>query len=120
MERLYFALDLKDDPTAIAEYESWHRPGRIWPEIPTQLRTAGVEELEIFRCGNRLVMVMEVPEGFSARNPAVLGEADARAAAWEELMWQFQHPLPCAKPGEKWVPMTRIFSLRETLRVEDR
>ena len=30
---------------------------------------------------------------------------------WEKLMWKFQQALPEAKPGEKWVPMERIFKL---------
>jgi L-rhamnose mutarotase len=114
MQRLYFALDLDDDPAAIAEYESWHRPDRIWPEIVTQLRAAGIHELEIFRCGNRLVMVKQVPEGSSDHDPALL-EDNGRTQEWEQLMWRFQRPLPCADAGEKWVPMARIFSLRQTL-----
>jgi L-rhamnose mutarotase len=31
---------------------------------------------------------------------------------WEKLMWSFQQALPGAAPGEKWMPMERIFSLR--------
>jgi L-rhamnose mutarotase len=113
MQRFYFALDLDNDPEAIAAYEDWHRPDRIWPEIVTQLRTAGIHELEVFRCGNRLVMVKQVPEGCAAevRSP----HEDVRTEEWEQLMGQFQRPLPFAKPGQKWVPMARIFSLRETL-----
>ena len=114
MQRLYFALDLDDDPAAIGEYESWHRAERIWPEIVTQLRAAGIHELEIFRCGNRLVMVRQMPEGSSDRDPALLGNGEL-TKKWEQLMWRFQRPLPFANAGEKWVPMTRIFSLRETL-----
>ena len=113
--RLHFALDLKSDPALIAEYEAWHRPERIWPRIPEFLRAAGVLDLEIFRCGDRLVMVMEVPEGFSAARHDELAKADHQAKAWEELMWWFQRPLPFAASGEKWVPMTRVFSLKETL-----
>jgi len=30
---------------------------------------------------------------------------------WETLMWQFQTPLPQARPGEKWILMERIFKL---------
>ncbi len=37
--------------------------------------------------------------------------ADPRVQAWEELMWQFQQPLPWAKDGEKWVLMDKIFEL---------
>jgi L-rhamnose mutarotase len=119
MQRLYFALDLDSDSAAIAEYENWHRPGRIWPEIVAQLRAAGIHELEIFRCGNRLVMVKQVPDGLRAQDQALHGD-EARMEEWEQLMWQFQRPLPFADAGEKWVPMTRIFSLRDTLGEEER
>ena len=58
--RLYYALDLKDDPNLIAEYEYWHRPENVWPEIVDSLRDTGVRDLEIFRAGNRLVLVLDV------------------------------------------------------------
>lgn len=118
MQRLYFALDLDDDPAAIGEYESWHRAERIWPEIVTQLRAAGIHELEIFRCGNRLVMVKQLPAASSDQGPA-LREARELMEKWEQLMWRFQRPLPFANTGEKWVPMKRIFSLRQTLGEEE-
>ena len=113
MPRMYFALDLKDDPALIAEYESWHRPERIWPEIVASIRMAGVRELEIFRTGNRLVLVMDVAEDFDAAAKAAADAASPRVQAWEALMDTFQQRLPWARPGQKWVPMERIFSLRE-------
>ena len=109
--RLCYALDLKDDPALIAEYERWHRPENIWPEILDSIRAAGIRDLEIFRAGNRLVMVMDVPEDFLPDVRATADAADPRVQAWEELMWRFQQPLPFAKPGEKWVPMKKMFSL---------
>jgi L-rhamnose mutarotase len=115
MQRLYFALDLKNDSALIAEYESWHRPGRIWREILDALAAAGVEDLEIFRCGDRMIMVMDVPDDFSAADLAGRGSANQCVRDWEELMWKFQRPLPFAGVGEKWVPMKRMFSLKETL-----
>ena len=115
MRRLYFALDLKNDSALIAEYESWHRPDRIWHEILDSLCAAGVADLEIFRCGDRMLMVMDVPDDFSAEDLAALGSANQRVRDWEELMWKFQRPLSFAGVGEKWVPMKRLFSLKETL-----
>ncbi|HXO98996.1 MAG TPA: L-rhamnose mutarotase, partial [Luteibacter sp.] len=50
------ALDLRDDPALIAEYERWHTKAFIWPEIVESIRTAGILDMQIFRTGNRLVM----------------------------------------------------------------
>ena len=41
-----------------------------------------------------------------AANPAV--------QEWETLMWRYQEALPSAKPGQKWVPMKKVFQLEET------
>lgn len=111
MRRLCLTLDLKNDPKLIAEYERYHE--KIWPEITHSIRDAGIEDLEIYRCGTRLFMVMEVNESFSPEAKARTDAANPRVREWEELMWRFQQPLPQAKPGEKWLPMTRIFSLHE-------
>jgi L-rhamnose mutarotase len=117
MQRLYFAVDLRDDPALIAAYERWHRAEHIWPEVTRGLRARGVVELELFRCGNRLLQVLQHDPEAREPSPVVTpGLLDSRLAQWETLMWQFQAPLPFAQPGEKWVPMQRIFSLRETLR----
>lgn len=111
--RLCYALDLRDDPALIAEYERWHRPENIRPEIVESIRAAGIRDMQIFRAGNRLFMVMEVDENFSQAAKAAADAADLRVQAWEALMWKFQQPLPFAKPGEKWVEATRMFSLEE-------
>lgn len=111
MSRLCFALDLKDDPELIAEYERWHEPDRIWPEILQSLRACGIEEAEIFRTQDRLVLVLEVPGDFNLDEKATADAVNERVIAWETMMWKYQKPLPWARPGEKWIPMRRIFSL---------
>jgi L-rhamnose mutarotase len=113
MPHLYFALDLKDDPALIAEYEYWHRPENIWPEIVASIAAAGIRNLDIFRAGNRLVLVMDVPDEFDAQSKALSDAANPRIQAWEEFMWRFQQALPFAESGEKWTSMTSIFSLQE-------
>jgi L-rhamnose mutarotase len=110
MTRRYcLALDLKGDPDLIAEYERHHE--RVWPEITRSIRDAGIEDMEIYRIGNRLFMVMEVSEEFSFETKAAADRADPRVQEWEALMWKYQQPLPMAKPGEKWLLMERIFKL---------
>lgn len=106
--RLCFALDLDDRPELIAAYEQWHEPGCVWPEVLRHVRAQGVRTMEIWRTGDRLVMVAEVDDDYPRPTPA-----DPKVAEWEELMWKFQKPLPDSAPGEKWVPMTRIFDLDE-------
>jgi L-rhamnose mutarotase len=116
MQQLAFALDLKDDPALIAEYEAWHRTDRIWPGIVESLQSSGITELRIFRSGTRLFLLLEAPDTFSLQTKARADAASPEVQAWETLMWQFQQALPWAEKGQKWVPMQPIFSLIDCLR----
>ena len=112
MSRRYcLALDLKDDPELIAEYERHHE--NVWPEITRSIHDVGIEDMEIYRVDNRLFMVMEVPDDFSFETKDKSDQANPRVQEWEELMWKYQKPLPMAKPGEKWLRMERIFKLEK-------
>lgn len=111
MRRLVYALDLKNDPALIQEYERWHEAGRVWPEVVQSLRAAGIEAAEIYRTGNRLVLIMEVSPRFDEAAKAAADAANPHVQNWETLMWKYQQALPWAQPGQKWVPMSRIFSL---------
>jgi len=118
MSRLCFALDLRDDAQAIADYERWHQAQCIWPDVVASIRTAGIDNMEIFRTGNRLFMVMDAGANYDAASKAAVDAASERIQAWEALMGTFQQPLPWAASQQKWVPMTRIFSLAECLTSE--
>lgn len=109
MKRYCLALDLKDDPQLIAEYETYHRS--VWPEILESIRTAGVTALEIYRAGNRMFMIMEVDGSFSFERKSAMDTANPKVQEWEALMWKYQQAIPVAKPGEKWVLMDKIFTL---------
>lgn len=109
LHRYCLALDLKDDDTLIAEYEKWHRS--VWPEIIDSIQSAGIGQMEIYRTGNRLFMIMEVTDEFNFDKKAIADQNNPKVQEWEKLMWQFQQPLPFAKPGEKWILMNKIFEL---------
>mgnify|MGYP001221505647 CR=1 FL=1 len=110
MQRYCLALDLKNDPELIAEYERWHRD--IWPEITASIRSSGIEAMEIYRTGNRLFMIMETNDQFSFQQKAAADAANPRVQEWEKLMWNYQQAMPWAQPGEKWVLMNKIFDLK--------
>ncbi|HEY6956493.1 MAG TPA: L-rhamnose mutarotase [Flavisolibacter sp.] len=111
MKRYCLALDLVDDPSAIAEYEHWHKAENGWPEIKKSIADAGVWNMQIYRTGNRLFMIMETDPSFSFERKAGMDAKNPKVQEWERLMWKFQKPLPWAKNGEKWVLMEKIFEL---------
>ena len=102
-------LDLKDDEALIAEYEKMHQ--EVWPEIISSIKIADIQNLEIYRTGNRLFMILEAGADFSFEKKAAMDAANETVQKWEELMWKYQQALPTAKPGEKWMMMDKIFSL---------
>lgn len=107
--RYCLALDLIDDPVLMAEYEQHHE--QIWPEIEQSIYQSGITDMEIYRVGNRLFMVMETTDDFSFARKQQADADNPTVQAWETLMWQYQQALPMAKPGEKWLLMNRIFTL---------
>jgi L-rhamnose mutarotase len=107
--RYCFALDLKDDPALIAEYEQYHQ--RVWPEIIESIQSSGITALDIYRTGNRLFMIMETNAAFSFQKKGTADASNAKVQEWETLMWKYQQALPWAKPGEKWLLMDKIFEL---------
>jgi L-rhamnose mutarotase len=54
---------------------------------------------------------MKTGEQFSFETKEAKDEANPKVQEWEALMWNYQQALPKSKPGEKWMLMTRIFSL---------
>ncbi|RNL53390.1 L-rhamnose mutarotase [Pedobacter jejuensis] len=109
MKRHCFALDLIDDDKLIAEYKKYH--AAVWPEILDSIKSAGVEDLEIYLFANRLFMIMEVNETFSFEAKTKSDLENPKVQEWEKLMWNYQKAMPGAKPGEKWILMENIFKL---------
>ncbi|PZQ61272.1 MAG: L-rhamnose mutarotase [Sphingomonas taxi] len=106
-------VDIADEPAAIAAYEAWHAAGAVPAAIVSSIRAAGVTAMDIYRSGDRLVMVMDTDAGFDAAAKAAADAADPAVRAWERQMDTVQRPLPWAEPGVKWTTARRIFSLAE-------
>jgi len=111
MNRFYFALDLIDDPNFINEYEYWHQKEHHWPEIKESILDTGILNMEIYRTGNRLILMMQTDDSFSFERKGEMDATNPKVQEWESMMSKFQKPLSWAKSGEKWVMMNKIFSL---------
>jgi L-rhamnose mutarotase len=110
MARQIFLLDLSDEALA-AEYEGWHKPGSVPARVLQDIGASGIVSMEIYRTGNRLVMVTET----SGDAPPADRTGSAESQAWEAQMDRFQKPLPWSAPGVKWQPAELIFDLQEHL-----
>ncbi|WP_434777419.1 L-rhamnose mutarotase [Neisseria sp. Ec49-e6-T10] len=102
------ALDLVDEANLIKEYETIHQ--QIWPEVAQNIRHSGIVDMQIWRLGTRLFMIMDVDETFSFERSAQLNN-NPTVIKWEEQMWRFQKPTPWTPDGSKWVLMEQIFDL---------
>ena len=109
MKRYCLALDLKNNAKLITEYEVHHK--KVWPEILRSIRDSGIQKMEIFRTGNRLMMIVEAEDSFSFEKKSAADAINPKVQEWEKLMWNYQQALPHAKPGEKWVLMEKFFEL---------
>jgi len=110
MKRYCLTLDLIDDDSLIAEYEAHHR--KVWPEIQESITSSGIQQMEIYRFKNRLLMIMDVSDDFSFDKKAGMDANNAKVQEWETLMWKYQQALPGSKEGEKWMLMDSIFRLK--------
>lgn len=105
-----FALDLINDPELISAYKKHHE--NVWPEIVKSIKDSGVVALDIYWVDNRLFMIMEVSEDYSAEAKAKSDAENSKVQEWETLMWKYQKALPTSKPNEKWREMLPIFQLK--------
>src|SRR4051812_22697798 len=110
-QRYCFALDLKDDEAKIAEYEEHHK--KVWPGVIDSFSKAGIENVELYRTGVRLFMILETNENFSFERKEQIDQADPVVQKWEALMSTYQQLLPWADKGQKWILMKPLFLLNK-------
>ncbi len=111
MQKFCLILDLKNDTTAIATYDAYHK--KVWPEILESITQSGITAMEIYRVENRLVMTIEADDSFSFAKKTTMDSTNVKVQEWESLMNTFQQTLPFAKDGEKWIVLKKIFDLNK-------
>ncbi len=111
MKRYSLTLDLRNDPELIQQYEEHHK--KVWPEIIKSIKNAGIKNMQIYRYGTRLFMMMEVNDDFSFEKKQKADQENEKVREWETLMWKYQLPLQGSAEGEKWKLMDKIFELND-------
>jgi L-rhamnose mutarotase len=108
--RFVFTINLRDEPGIIETYRLHHRD--VWPEVQASLRQAGVDQMDIYLLGHRLVMVVEMRDGLDYRDAFKTHAASSPTVAeWERLMKSLQEPAAEARTGEWWAVMEPVFHL---------
>lgn len=111
MQYFGLALNLKDDPQAVEKYKSYHQ--KVWPEVEAALKSIGIVSMQIFLIGRKLFMYMETIDEFKPeRDFAQYLEADPRCRQWDELMHNYQEPIPEAGEDEWWALMEPVYRLQ--------
>jgi L-rhamnose mutarotase len=108
--RHVFTIELKSEPGVVETYTRLHRD--VWPDVQASLRQAGVEQMDIYLLGRRLVMLVEMRDSIDCRSAlAAHASSSPRVAEWERLMKTLQEPLADARAGEWWAAMEPVFHL---------
>ncbi len=102
-------LNLKDDDALVHEYEEYHKPGNVWPEVIDSIREAGILDMQIYRAGRQMIMVMTVSDVFSFEAKTHQDSLNPKVVEWEQLMEKFQ--VAGENMASKWQEVTNIFEL---------
>ena len=109
MNRYCQTLTLVDDEEMIAKYVEAH--ANVWPEIQAGIREVGIIDMQIFRLGRQLFMIMDTTDDFDFVADNARLATLTRQAEWEAYVAQFQGCAADAPSTAKWQLMERIFKL---------
>lgn len=107
MKRYCQTLTLVDDEEMIAKYVEVH--SHVWPEVIAGQREVGIVDMQIFRRGHSLFMIMDTVDDFDFERDMARLATLPRQAEWEAYVSQFQGCPSDASSADKWQLMERIF-----------
>ena len=107
MKRYCQTLTLVDDPAMMERYLEAHR--HVWPEIIDGQHEVGILQMQIYRHGRSLFMIMDTVDSFDFGRDMARLAGLPRQAEWEAYVAQFQGCSASASSADKWQLMERIF-----------
>ncbi|WP_157208121.1 right-handed parallel beta-helix repeat-containing protein [Mariniflexile maritimum] len=80
-----------------------------WPEVAQGFCNANFQQLQVFKNGRQLMLVISVPKGASLDelNPKTT-ENNPRVIEWNALMKKYQTGIEGTKPNETWVFFNKL------------
>jgi hypothetical protein len=109
-ENIVLTANLVDDAKMQKEYVDYHATQfEKWPEIAKGFCNADFQQLQVFKNGRQLMLVISIPKGESLDklNPKTT-ENNPRVDEWNAIMKKYQTGIQDAKPGETWIFLKNI------------
>lgn len=109
-EHVLLTANLVKDAQLQQEYINYHNTQfEKWPEVSQGFCNASFQQLQIFKNGRQLMLVISIPKGESLDelNPKTM-ENNSRVNDWNELMKKYQTGIKGTKPDEVWVFLDKI------------
>ena len=109
-DNIVLTANLVDDPKMQKEYVEYHKTQfEKWPEIAKGFCNADFQQLQVFKNGRQLMLVISIPKGedLDKLNPKTT-ENNPRVDDWNAIMKKYQTGIEDAKQGEVWNFLKKI------------
>ena len=109
-ENIVLTANLVEDEKLQKEYVDYHTTQfEKWPEIAKGFCNADFQQLQVFKNGRQLMLVISIPKGenLDKLNPKTT-ENNPRVDDWNTLMKKYQTGIEGAKPNETWIFLNKV------------
>jgi hypothetical protein len=109
-ENIVLTANLVADEKLQKEYVDYHTTQfEKWPEIAKGFCNADFQQLQVFKNGRQLMLVISIPKGenLDKLNPKTT-ENNPRVNDWNNLMKKYQTGIDGAKPDETWIFLNKV------------
>lgn len=109
-ENIVLTANLVEDEKLQKEYIDYHTTQfEKWPEIAKGFCNADFQQLQVFKNGRQLMLVISIPKGenLDKLNPKTT-ENNPRVNDWNALMKKYQTGIEGAKPDETWIFLNKV------------
>ncbi|UOR03555.1 L-rhamnose mutarotase [Hymenobacter aerilatus] len=116
-DNIILTANLVKDEAKQQEYLQYHATQfQKWPEVSNGFCNASFQQLLIFRQGRQLMLIISIPKGadLDELNPRTT-QNNPRVDDWNALMKQYQEGITGTKPGETWVFLKPVATVKRAV-----